>query len=197
VTAGLSEIRFALGGTVVVRRDLLEKIGGFGTLSHYLADDHMLGKLASTHGFKVALSGYVVENVVHEQSLRSLFRHELRWARTIRTIVPWGHAFSFLMYGVPLALFGLLMADVTVDSQFFEATLVAVAVLLRIWMHFTVRRKLDLPNGLRSVWLVPVRDILCFAVWGASFLSRKIDWKGATYTVGPGGAMRVTDGIGA
>jgi ceramide glucosyltransferase len=197
VSAGLCEVRFALGGTVVVRRDLLEQIGGFGALSHYLADDNILGRLASNHGFKVAISGYVVENIVHEQSLWSLFRHELRWARTIRTLEPWGHAFSFLMYGVPLALFGLATADVTVDSPFFEATLLSVAILLRIWMHFTVRRKLGLPNGLRSVWLVPVRDILCFAVWGASFLSRKIDWKGATFMVGPGGAMNVTDGIGA
>jgi ceramide glucosyltransferase len=104
-------------------------------LSHYLADDHILGRLASNHGFKVAISGYVVENIV--------------------------------------------------------------AILLRIWMHFAVRRKLGLRNGLRSVWLVPVRDILCFAVWGASFLSRKIDWKGATFMVGPGGAMNVTDGRGA
>lgn len=197
VSAGLGEIRFGLGATVVVRRDLLEKMGGFETLSHHLADDHLLGKLASAHGFKVALSGYVVENIVHEKSLGSLFRHELRWARTISTIEPLGHAFSFLMYGMPLALFGLVMSDVTFGWDFFEVTLVAVAFLLRVWMHFTVRRKLALADGLHSIWLVPIRDILSFAVWSASFLSRKIDWKGMTFTVSPDGSMNVANEIGA
>lgn len=194
VSAGLGEIRFGLGATIVVRRELLDGIGGFQALSHFLADDHMLGKLISRHGFKVVLSDYVVENIVHEASLWALVRHELRWARTIRTVEPVGHAFSFVMYGVPLAFFGALMIDLTFDSEFFELAIIALAVALRGWMHFTVSRKLHLVPGSRSIWLVPVRDVLSFLIWGASFFSRNIDWKGASFSVGPDGLLNAAKG---
>ncbi|MBT4768925.1 MAG: glycosyltransferase [Rhodospirillaceae bacterium] len=194
VSAGLSEIRFGLGATIVVRRELLEKIGGFNKLAHFLADDHMLGKLISDHGYKIVLSDYVVENVINEKSLKTLFLHELRWARTIRTVEPLGHAFSFFMYGIPLALFGALIIYVTVDWNFFGIAIIALAIILRGWMHFTVSRKLGLMPGSRSFWLIPVRDILSFVVWGASFFSRKIDWKDMTFTVSNNGLMKATKG---
>ena len=172
----------------------LEKIGGFNKLAHFLADDHMLGKLISDHGYKIVLSDYVVENVINEKSLKTLFLHELRWARTIRTVEPLGHAFSFFMYGIPLALFGALIIYVTVDWNFFGIAIIALAIILRGWMHFTVSRKLGLMPGSRSFWLIPVRDILSFVVWGASFFSRKIDWKDMTFTVSNNGLMKATKG---
>jgi len=197
VSAGLREMRFGLGATIIVRRELLEKIGGFNRLAHFLADDHMLGRLISDHGYKVILSGYVVENVINEKSLGTLFRHELRWARTVRTVKPLGHAFSFFMYGIPLALFGALMIDATFGWEPFEIAIIALALILRGWMHFTVSRKLGLMPGNRSFWLIPVRDILSFAVWFASFFSRKIDWKDMTYTVSNNGLMKATKGYEA
>ena len=188
VSAGLREIRFCFGATMAVRRHVLDMIGGFKLLSQYLADDHMLGRLASDHGFKVALSGYVVENVIFEKSLKSLFQHELRWSRTVRAVEPLGHAFSFIMYGVPLAFFGALMVDVTYDWDFFEVALIALAVTLRVWMHKAVRKKLELPKD-GSLWLVPLRDMLSFVVWGASFFSRQIRWRGKTFVVRPNGLI--------
>lgn len=182
VSAKIREIRFCFGATMAVRRHLLDMIGGFKALSHYLADDYMLGKLISAHGYKVALSGYVVENVVLEKTLKELLQHELRWARTVRTVEPLGHAFSFVMYGVPLALVAALMVDLTFDSEWFEQALVLLAVSLRVWMHVAVRRKLALPKD-HSLWLVPVRDILCFVVWGASFLGRRVAWRSRTVVV--------------
>lgn len=188
VSASIREIRFCFGATMAVRRHLLDMIGGFKALSHYLADDYMLGKLVSAHGFKVALSSYVVENVVLQKTFKHLFQHELRWARTVRTVEPLGHAFSFIMYGVPLAFVGALMVDLTFDWEWFEVGLIALAVSLRAWMHLAVRRKLGLPKD-RSLWLVPLRDMLCFAVWGASLLARRVEWRGRTFVVRPDGLI--------
>jgi ceramide glucosyltransferase len=193
VSTRLNELRFGLGATIAVRRELLDAIGGFNTLSHFLADDHMLGKLISEHGFRVVLSNYVVKNIVHEQSLGAMLRHELRWARTIRSVAPLGHAFSFFMYGVPLALLGAVMIELTFDWEIFEFAIVALPLLLRVWMHFTVRRKLGLARGDQSLWLLPLRDVLCLLIWGTSFLGRKINWKQMRYTVDPKGLMSVAE----
>jgi ceramide glucosyltransferase len=194
VSAGIRDIRFCFGATMAVRRHLLDMIGGFKTLAQYLADDHMLGKLVSAQGFKVALSGYIVENMVFEENFMTLFKHELRWARTVRTVEPLGHAFSFIMYGVPLAFFGALMVDLTFDWDWFEVALIVLAVSLRVSMHFAVRRKLDLPKD-RSLWLVPLRDILSFVIWGTSFFGRRIDWKGRMFDVRPDGFVTASKGF--
>ena len=189
VSAGFADITYGLGASIALRRDLLERIGGFDALAHHLADDHMVGKFICAQGYRVVLSDYVVENIVHEKSLRALFRHELRWSQTVRACEPLGHAFSFLMYGVPLAFFAALMVDVTYDWDWFEAILIGAAVALRLWMHFAVRRRLGLAVDKGAFWLVPLRDVLSFLVWSASFFGRKIDWKDATFTVSPDGLM--------
>lgn len=194
VSNGLRNIRFGLGATVVVRRDLLEQIGGFSGLAHYLADDHMIGKLISDLGYRVVLSGYVVENRVYESSLSAMLRHELRWARTVRAVEPLGHAFSFFMYGIPLAMIASVMLASQLQMYTLAVAITAIAVILRCLLHVRVHRKLDLPTDGRAIWLVPVRDTLSFLVWGASFFSRKIEWKNMTFTVDPNGLMTATKG---
>jgi len=176
-----------------VRRELLDGIGGFKKLSQFLADDHMLGKLISELGFKVVLSDYVVENIVHEKNLRSMFLHELRWARTVRTVEPLGHAFSFFIYGLPMAVICALMIDVALGWSDIALGMVGLALFLRGWMHYTVRGKLGLAPIRKSIWLVPIRDVLSFAVWGASFFGRKILWKDLAFKVNPNGQMASTE----
>jgi ceramide glucosyltransferase len=88
VAARLERMRHAFGATIACRRNQITDIGGFETLADYLADDYMLGALISRHGLRVALSPYVVENVMGEKHLSSHFFHELRWTRTFRTVRP-------------------------------------------------------------------------------------------------------------
>ena len=45
----------------------------------------------------------------------------------------------------------------------------------------------------KSIWLVPIRDVLSFLIWGASFFSRKILWKDLAFTVNPNGHMASTE----
>ncbi len=192
VSAKLRDIRFCFGATMAVRRPLLELIGGFGAIAEYLADDHMLGKLVSQRGFKVVLSDYVVENVVAEESFAHMLQHELRWARTVRTVDPLGHALSFIMYGFR-CLIAPWTAVVNAGWQWLAAGLVAAAILLRAGVHLAVHRKLNLPND-GSLWLVPLRDIVSFGVWATSFLGRQINWRGRALVVGRDGLVAAHKG---
>jgi ceramide glucosyltransferase len=180
--------RFCFGSTMAVRRAVLERIGGFDRLATYLADDHMLGRLAVEHGYRIRLSDYLVETVVHERSLKSLFAHELRWARTIRSIQPWGHAFSFTTYGVAVALLTAAVAVLTGKAGALVGVLLGSALLLRYVTHRVARAVL----GLATPWsfrLALMRDALSFAVWATSLFGRSIVWKGWTMSVGPNGRL--------
>lgn len=188
VAQSLQPIRFCFGATMAVRRELLDRIGGFASLAPLLADDYMLGKRVSDLGYKIHLPAYLVENVVEETSLRTLFLHELRWARTVRTVQPYGYMFSFVTYPVPVALMFLPVAP----SLAAGLAAVGIAISLRLLMHHVVGQNLKIHRQM-SPWLVPLRDLLCFAVWGASFLGRQVRWRDQTFAVKSNGDLTLQE----
>jgi ceramide glucosyltransferase len=166
VATALEPLRYCFGATIAVRRSVLDAIGGFGALSEHVADDHLLGKLVADAGGRVVLSDYVVENVIDEASFATLWARELRWSRTIRSVRPLGHAFSFLTFGLPLAA----LATVLDRGRHGTPLLLALAAGLRLAIH------LEAKSG--SAALVPLRDATSLAVWVASFVARDVDWRG-------------------
>lgn len=172
VALAFREPAFCFGATMAVRREVLERLGGFRRLAQVLADDYLLGKWVTDLGYTVRLAPYLVENVVLEPGFRSLLLHELRWARTVRSVEPVGYALSFVTYAIPVAL---LFFAVSFSAWGMEA--VALAVLLRTALHFVARRRLGLRGPPARPWLVPLRDLLCFGVWLASFGGSTVHWR--------------------
>jgi ceramide glucosyltransferase len=174
------------GATLALRRDTLAAIGGFAAIADRLADDHALGAAVRRHGRAVVLSPYVVDNVIAEPSLGALFRHELRWARTIRSIAPAGFFGSVVTQPVALAVLALAVAGGTPAAAMLVAALVCRGIMVR-----TVDRALGLPRT--PLWLIPARDLLSFAVFVASFFVRKVAWRDRTFRIGRNGQL-ILDG---
>ncbi len=191
VALAFQELRFCFGATMAVRREALGAIGGFDALAPYLADDYMLGNLVARRGYRVALSPYVVECVVAEPGFRSLLAHELRWARTVRACRPAGYAFSIIGNGaVSLALLYFLASGFDASG----IALLALAIALRAILHAAARSAARVPAPPRP-WLLPVRDLLCLAIWAASFWGRGVRWRGRRFSVRPDGRF-TTNGAG-
>jgi len=184
VAAAFQDLRYCFGATMAVHRDLLERIGGFPTLAAVLADDYMLGKRISDLGYRIELSPYVVENVVSEQSVKALFNHELRWARTVGSVQPLGYLFSIVTHALPVSILYLIVTAASWPS----VAAVGAALSLRILMQYVSRRSLHIQDPLRP-WLVPLRDLLSFAVWTASFFGNSVSWRTHSFTVDNGGQM--------
>jgi len=172
-----------LGATMCLRRTDLERIGGLEALVDHLADDNVLGRLIQRLGLSVALADTVVMTTVPEASLSALFRHELRWARTIRTLEPAGFAASVLQY----PLFWAALAVILSGLAPWSLVLFAAAWLLRAQAVRWVDRSLTrLWRGdsrwvlafSASVWLLPLRDVLSVVVMLVSYASRRVDWRG-------------------
>lgn len=182
-------LRYCFGATMAVRRDVLQSIGGFRALASYLADDYMLGHLVAAKGHKVALARHVVDITVDEGSLAGLVRHELRWARTMRTVRPVGYALSGLTDAIPLTiLWGAVMGFVRPDLLTTDLLLLAGAVGLRVGLHYAARARLNLV-GPAMPWLVPVRDLLTFAIRVMSFTGRRVAWQNRDFIVQADGRM--------
>jgi ceramide glucosyltransferase len=164
------------GPTMALRRETLDSIGGFESIADQLADDYVLGALVRRTGLTVAIPAATVTHVCTERSAREFFQHELRWARTIRSVDPLGYAGLIVTHALPLALLGTLLGGVT------PASFIAVIALA---CRFALQFELDRAFNLRSdvFWAGPVRDVLSFAVFIASFFGRSVEWRGHRYTL--------------
>ena len=110
-----------------------------------------------------------------ETSLAALWRHELRWARTIRALEPAAFAASILQYPIAWAALALLLAGVAPWSLAWFA----LAWAVRAALARGVDRGLGLANR-SPLWLLPVRELMSVAVVAASFLGSRVDWRGHT-----------------
>jgi ceramide glucosyltransferase len=169
------------GATIALRRSTLERIGGFGAFADELADDYAIGTAVRAVGYDVVIAPLVVGHCCFEHSLRQLVRHQIRVARTIKTIDPVGYAGSIITHPWPLALIGMLSGTIA------AAVLAVAALAARITLYRCVQRRFALPR--ESYWLIPLQDMIAFAVYVASFFGATVHWRGAAYRVTADGIL--------
>jgi ceramide glucosyltransferase len=184
VANALEPMTYCFGSTMAVRRDVFESIGGLAALGGRLADDYALGNLVAAHGYRIELASYVVTNVVSERGLRQLFAHELRWARTIRTVRQAGYRGIILSYPLALALLYAALAR----GRGRSLPVLALAALARLALHREAHRALGTPRP-PSPLLIPLRDALGVAVWLAGLMGRDVRWRADSLRVTADGTL--------
>lgn len=169
---------FALGAVMLTRRLALAQIGGFAALADCLADDYQLGRRLAAQGHRIALASVVVECWDRAMNWQEVWHHQLRWARTIRVCQPLPYFLSILANGTLWPLLWLLANGAGNYSPWLS--LVALACVLgRILMAWDLQRRFTPDRDLVSPhWLVPVKDLLHFAVWCNAFLGNTVEWRG-------------------
>jgi ceramide glucosyltransferase len=171
------------GSTIAVSRDTLAAIGGFKAFLDQLADDYAIGQAVRRIGRVVAIPDMVVAHTCPETSLGELLRHELRWARTIRSVDPLGYSASAIAYPVALGLLSVAL----LPAQPVTVAVIVVALVARVVLALRVDHTLAVPPG--RWWLAPARDVLSFLIFVASFFVRSITWRGRRYRVRPDGTL--------
>ncbi len=169
------------GATIAMRRSTLERIGGLGRFADELADDYAIGIAVQSAGYDLVTTPVPVGHCCFEESLRELVLHQIRVARTIKSVDPIGYAGTILTHPWPLALIGMLSGSTA-------AALVALAALAsRFTLCRCVERRFGLPR--ENYWFIPLQDIIAFAVYVASFFGTSVHWQGAEYRVGADGTL--------
>ena len=177
----LEGMKFGLGPTTVVRKDSLASIGGYAALKDYMAYDFTIGNLIAKAGYRVVLSGHIIDHVVNQKSFGQMWQNQLRWAQTTRYSRPRGHFGSGLIFAMPFGLLGFLAAG-GLGHWRIGAVLLSVAVLNRLaeaWLvGWMVVRD---PQIRRAPWLDLLRDLLGFLVWFASYLNLRYVWRDSRF----------------
>ena len=118
-------------------------------------------------------------------------KHQVRWMKSTRFSRPKGHFGTALTFSMPFGLLALGRGGVA------RASMVGAGAV-RLWAW---------PRGWRSrsrsgalvvrdrSWfgllvLYPIRDLMGFCFWAASYAGRRILWRGHVFELLPGGRMR-------
>jgi len=184
----VGEMDFALGPTLAARREVIERMGGFTELGHYLAEDFVIGNRAPRLGYRVMLSSCIIEHRIGSQTLKENLRHRLRWARSTRRSRPAGYWGEIFTNPLPLALLLWLAAPrlwpFVVVTALFRA--------LAAWS--TAERVLHDPLTVRRWWLIPLQDLISGLVWISGFFGGTIEWRGRRYKLLRDGRFRFMGG---
>jgi ceramide glucosyltransferase len=176
-SASIKPLDFALGAAILMRREALVESGGFTALADCLADDYQLGHRIAQEGHGIALCPVVVECWDAPMNWRDVWRHQLRWARTIRICQPLPYFFSILSNATFWPLLWLIASLVLSKTLCVPLTAIALLLIRIVIAQNLQRRFLHSRSNITPFWLVPVKDLLQAAVWLGAFLGNTVEWR--------------------
>ena len=163
---------FALGSTMAFRAEDLARIGGFAAIAGFIADDHELGRRIGELGRRVVMSTCVVETTVPDAHWGEMWRHQVRWARTIRLSRGGGYL------GLPLAN-ATLWAVLLAAGGLWKAALALFALRVAAGLMTAVGVLRD-RQSLACAYLIPFRDLAGLAIWVAGVFGSTVVWRDAS-----------------
>lgn len=161
---------FAFGSTIAVRRADLARAGGFAAIADYIADDYQIGKRIHALGLRCVLGEPKVDTYLCAANFTEAWRHQVRWARTIRVSRTGG----FIGLFVTFATFWALLLLLAGESQL-ALTLMALRMATAAIAGIAVMRS---AQSARWILLVPLRDLWSVLIWIAGLWPGPVEWRG-------------------
>jgi ceramide glucosyltransferase len=186
-------MKFALGPTMVGRREAVEQVGGMAALADYCADDYLLGNRIAEAGWTVVMSHHIIDHIVLNRDIRHSIAHQVRWMKSTRFSRPKGHFGTVFTFAMPFGILGCLAA-LALGNAGLAAALLGYAIVNRMVLALAagwgVVRDAE---AVKFCWLYPLRDVIGFFFWVASYSGTEIVWRGHRYRLSYGGKMTLAE----
>jgi ceramide glucosyltransferase len=185
-------MQFLLGPTMAVRRQAVKRMGGFAKLGPYCSDDFLLGNWVAALGYRVMLSCHVIDHIVLNLTFLTSMKHQIRWMKSTRFSRPKGHFGTGLTFSVAFGVLGLI-AGILDRHAMLGVDLLLYSVISRMMLALLIAGSVVQERErslVRTVVLYPLRDLMGFFFWAASYTSGTIVWRGSLYRLGEHGLMQ-------
>jgi ceramide glucosyltransferase len=175
---------------MVFRPEALESIGGVGCAEGQLVDDMYIGKRITEAGWQNVMITEPLPVVTGGMGLGQFLRTFRRWILFSQGGLPksftrfnWGR-------GVAAWLGWLALAAALVSGQLPAAIAPAAAVAAFAASQLRLQRSLGGPSvPASSLWMAPLLPIVAALVALSTRLSRKVDWRGRSYSLDRGARL--------
>jgi len=165
---------------------VFDALGGFPAIADHLADDYQIGNKAVAAGYESVLAPVIVETALDLDSLREVWAHQLRWARTYRICRPLSYLATIVTHTTLWATIYLLASGFSAQGLAVFAAAAGVRSAVGAWIA-------DRALGVDRIWrwlpLIPIKDLVVSLIWGAAFVGNTVRWGGTEFEVQPDGRM--------
>ncbi|MBO8128140.1 MAG: glycosyltransferase [Peptococcaceae bacterium] len=180
--AGIFKLGVA-GGTIAVRRDVLDEIGGIEAFGGYVAEDVKIGQMVVEAGYEVRVGPPVISPVgakSYEDAVSLLARGALIYRRMLHTALEIPFMVVAYFYGV--AGIGYLLTGM---PEYLYAFLVHLGG--KMLTMFLVTRRAG--TGGKEALVLPVMDAVFLWTYIRIVVQGTLSWRGITYHVDREGRM--------
>lgn len=181
-------VKFCIGASTALRRSVLEEIGGLEALANYLVEDHEMGRRIWMSGKRLVVVPYIVDTIMDLRNPEQWWSHQVYWDQNHRSARPLAYLSTIIIRSVP---FALLFALINITRPFAWGVLVSALFLRMGTAAVNLGWGLRDREGLRSIWLLPFRDIAGFVSYVLAYTKRTTIWRGTEYTLTRDGRLLV------
>ncbi len=170
----------AIGTTMVVRRRMIEEIGGLFQFGNLVTDDIPLARAIYDKGYNIYLLKQPAPIFHLHDNFRNWWLHLKRWLVIIRHYMPWTIISSFLAdtpFFVSILYLAILLLR---DKNIYPGVLLTCMVLaVRFLSTALINLKFVGDKNLwRFIWVIPIIDLLRVPLLLHVCGSNKIVWRG-------------------
>lgn len=180
-----------IGKTMLMHRPALEAVGGFDAMKDILAEDYTLGARMRAAGYTVACSPYPMPVISGARDIRTFFNRHTRWGQLRRRIAPLTFLAELVVQPTPWFLLAAFVGGSA--WQLFALGALGAKFAIEVLLH---RRLAGSVPSWRSLALMPLKDLLVFAMWFSSALRTTYEWRGHRMRIGPESRAYPLDGDG-
>jgi ceramide glucosyltransferase len=185
----------AIGTTMVMRKDVIESVGGLEQLGWQIAEDIQLARRIRRHGYRIHLLKQPAQVVHHHDTFMGWWLHGHRWLVIIHRYLP---IRFILMNLVDLALWWSLLY---LGIALFENSNVPIAVALVLGVLTTALVSTATLNIAfahneklwRFIWVVLIQELFRLPLVLYSVITDEIVWRGTRFRIGSDGTARIAE----
>lgn len=180
-------LRLANGSCMAIRRDVLERIGGFVPQESSLLMDVILARRVHKAGYRVLMHHEPVEVPCRTVTFRVWWNQTHRWQVGMAHVLsgPFYSCHCWMRSVFPVALLLVLLASEPLMSLGLIAVATRLSVMVAMSQWFVRDR-----TQLKYLWLLPFVEIVTAVGCWYAILVDRVEWRGRRYHVLPGGVTR-------
>lgn len=170
-----------IGKSMLIKKEVLNKINGFKAFADYLAEDQLIGKEVKKAGYKIYHSSNIINNVNIQWSIKRFLNRHIRWALIRKKLNIFHYTAEILANPIMVAfLYMIIHFNYKSMAIFFVISTIKTIFDNHMLNSFNADGK----------WyhrlLIPVKDIIIGLIWFIPFVNNKIEWRGNTFFISKG-----------